>query len=38
MIVLGAVVVAALLTLAGTNLYISQYSHDELSDMGVQEQ
>ncbi len=38
MIVLGTVVVALLLALAGTDVYVSQYSQDELSNMGVQEQ
>jgi len=38
MIVLSVVVIALLLGLAGSDMYVSQYSQDELSNMGVQEQ
>lgn len=38
MFVLAAVVVVLLLALAGSDMYVSQYSQDELSNMGVQEQ
>jgi len=37
MFVLSAVVVL-LLALAGSDMYVSQYSQDELNRMGVQEQ
>lgn len=38
MFVFVGVVVVLLLALAGSDLYIAQYSQDELSNMGVQEQ
>lgn len=38
MLVLAAVVAVLLLALAGSDLFVSQYSQDELSNMGVQEQ
>lgn len=38
MFVFAAVVVVLLLALAGSDLFVSQYSQDELSNMGVQEQ
>ena len=38
MSVLAAVVILFLLTLAGADLFVSQYNPDELSNMGVQEQ
>lgn len=38
MFVFAAVVVILLLALAGSDLYVSQYSPDELSNMGVHEQ
>ena len=38
MFVLAVVVVILLLVLAGSDLFVSQYSPDELSNMGVQEQ
>ena len=38
MFVLAVVVVILLLALAGSDLFVSQYSPDELSSMGVQEQ
>jgi len=38
MFVLAAVVVVLLLALAGSDLFVAQYSPDELSSMGVQEQ
>ena len=37
MFVLAVVVVILLLALAGSDLFVSQYSPDELSNMGVQE-
>ena len=37
MFVLAVVVVILLLALAGSDLFVSQYSPDELSSMGVQE-
>lgn len=38
MFVLAAVVVLLLLALAGSDLFVAQYSPDELSNMGVQKQ
>ncbi len=38
MFVLAIVVIILLLALAGSDLFVSQYSPDELSNMGVQEQ
>lgn len=38
MFVFAAVVVTALLALAGADWFVSQFSPDELSSMGVQEQ
>ena len=38
MFVLAAVVIVLLLALAGSDMFVSQYSQDELSNMGVQEQ
>jgi hypothetical protein len=38
MFVLAAVVIVLLLALAGSDLFVAQYSPDELSSMGVQEQ
>jgi hypothetical protein len=38
MFVLAAVVIVLLLALAGSDLFVAQYSPDELSNMGVQEQ
>ena len=38
MFVLAAVVIILLLALAGSDMYVAQYSPDELSNMGVQEQ
>ena len=38
MLVLAAVIAVLLLALAGSDLFVSQYSQDELSNMGVQEQ
>jgi hypothetical protein len=38
MFVLAAVVVVLLLALAGSDMYVAQYSQDELSNMGVHEQ
>jgi hypothetical protein len=38
MFVFAAVVTVILLALAGSDMYVSQYSPDELSNMGVQEQ
>ncbi len=38
MFVFAAVVTVLLLALAGSDLFIAQYSPDELSNMGVQEQ
>lgn len=38
MFVFAAVVAALLLALAGSDVFITQYSQDELSAMGVQEQ
>lgn len=38
MFVLAAVVIVLLLALAGSDLFIAQYSPDELTSMGVQEQ
>lgn len=38
MIALSAVIIVLLLALAGSDMYVSQYSQDELSNMGVQEQ
>ncbi len=37
MLVLAVVVALLLLGLAGSDLFVSQYSPDELSNMGVQE-
>jgi len=37
MFVLAVVVTLLLLALAGSDLFVSQYSQDELSNMGVQE-
>lgn len=37
MFVLAVVVTVLLLGLAGSDLFVSQYSPDELSNMGVQE-
>jgi hypothetical protein len=38
MFIFAAVVVVLLLALAGSGLFVAQYSPDELSSMGVQEQ
>ena len=38
MFVLAAVVVVLLLALAGSDMYVAQYSQDEHSNMGVHEQ
>lgn len=38
MFVLAAVVTVLLLALAGSDMFVAQYSQDELSNMGVQEQ
>ncbi len=38
MFVLAAVVVVLLLALASSDMFLAQYSQDELSNMGVQEQ
>jgi len=38
MFVLAAVVIVLLLALAGSDMFVAQYSPDELSNMGVQEQ
>ena len=38
MLVLAAVIAVLLLALASSDLFVSQYSQDELSNMGVQEQ
>jgi hypothetical protein len=38
MFVVAAVVAVVWLSLAGSNLFVSQYSPEELSDMGVQDQ
>ena len=38
MFVLAAVVTLILLALAGSSAFVAQYSPDELSNMGVQEQ
>jgi len=38
MFVLAVVVTILLLALAGSDLFVAQYSPDELSNMGVQEQ
>jgi hypothetical protein len=38
MFVLAVVVTVLLLILAGSDLFVAQYSPDELSNMGVQEQ
>jgi hypothetical protein len=38
MFVLAVVVVILLLALAGSSMFVAQYSPDELSNMGVQEQ
>ncbi len=38
MFVLAAVIVLLLLALAGSSLFVEQYSQEELSNMGVQEQ
>ena len=38
MFVLAAVVVLLLLALASSDMFLAQYSQDELSNMGVQEQ
>ena len=38
MFVLAVVVVVLLLALAGSDMYVAQYSQDELSNMGVHEQ
>lgn len=38
MFVFAAVVTVLLLALAGSDLFVAQYSPDELSNMGVQEQ
>ena len=38
MFILAAVALLVLLALAGADLFIAQYSPDELSNMGVQEQ
>ncbi len=37
MFIIAVVVVVLLLALAGSDLFVSQYSPDELSNMGVQE-
>ena len=38
MFVLAVAVVVLLLVLAGSDLFVAQYSQEELSNMGVQEQ
>ena len=38
MFVLAAVVIVLLLALASSDMFVAQYSQDELSNMGVQEQ
>ncbi|MBV6394214.1 MAG: hypothetical protein KPEEDBHJ_03466 [Anaerolineales bacterium] len=38
MFVFAAAVILLLLALAGSDLFVAQYSQDELSNMGVQEQ
>ncbi len=38
MFILAAAALLALLILAGADLFVAQYSPDELSNMGVQEQ
>lgn len=38
MFVLAVVVSIVLLALAGSDLFVAQYSQEELSNMGVQEQ
>ena len=38
MFVFATVVTVLLLVLAGSDMFVSQYSPDELSNMGVQEQ
>jgi hypothetical protein len=38
MFVFAAVVVMLLLALASSDMFVAQYSQDELSNMGVQEQ
>ncbi len=38
MFVFAVVVIVLLLILAGADLFVAQYSPDELSNMGVQEQ
>lgn len=38
MFVLATVVIVLLLALAGSDMFVAQYSPDELSNMGVQEQ
>lgn len=38
MFVIAAVVAVLLLALAGSDVFVAQYSQDELSSMGVQEQ
>ena len=38
MFVFAAVVVVLLLALASSDMFLAQYSQDELSNMGVQEQ
>ncbi len=38
MFVLAGVVTILLLALAGSDLFVAQYSPDELSNMGVEEQ
>ena len=38
LVILAAVVVLALLVLAGADLFVAQFNDEELSNMGVQEQ
>lgn len=38
MFVVAAVIFILLLTLAGSEMFVSEYSPEELSNMGVQEQ
>lgn len=38
MFVLATVVIVLLLALAGSDMFVAQYSPDELSNMGVEEQ
>ena len=38
LVILSAVVILALLVLAGADLVVAQYNAEELSNMGVQEQ